>query len=118
MFSHSARPRASTGGGRLATDPVSVDAYRKNMPADQVVIFERSGDFPHLDEPARYADLIRAFVNQHAGSKSSFQQQHRRALGPVCRAVRREPPRIGGSAKATSAPRGSGQVQYGVRDIP
>jgi pimeloyl-ACP methyl ester carboxylesterase len=38
------------------------------VPTGQVVTFERSGHFPHFEEPVRYADLVRAFVNQHARS--------------------------------------------------
>ena len=49
----------------LATDPVSVDAYRNNVPTGQMVTFDRSGHFPHFEEPVRYADLVRTFVNQH-----------------------------------------------------
>jgi proline iminopeptidase len=52
----------------LATDPVSVDAYRNNVPTGHVVTFERSGHFPHFEEPVRYADLVGAFVNRHARS--------------------------------------------------
>ncbi|MEU0093544.1 alpha/beta hydrolase [Kribbella sp. NPDC006257] len=51
----------------LATDPVSVDAYRNNVPGGRVVTFERSGHFPHFEEPIRYAELVGAFVNAHAG---------------------------------------------------
>jgi proline iminopeptidase len=50
----------------LATDPVSVDAYRNNVPTGELVTFERSGHFPHFEEPVRYAELVRSFVNQHA----------------------------------------------------
>lgn len=49
----------------LATDPVSVQTYRDTVPAGRVATFERSGHFPHFEEPAKYADLVRAFVNQH-----------------------------------------------------
>jgi proline iminopeptidase len=52
----------------LATDPVSVDAYRNNARGGEVVTFEKSGHFPHFEEPDRYADLVRAFVNRHTNS--------------------------------------------------
>jgi proline iminopeptidase len=48
----------------LATDPVSVEAYRSGVPAGQVVTFERSGHFPHFEEAERYAELVRRFVLQ------------------------------------------------------
>lgn len=50
------------GADDLATDPVSVQAYRDNVPTGQVVTFARSGHFPHFEEPARYADVVRSFV--------------------------------------------------------
>ena len=46
----------------LATDPISVQAYRDTVPRGRVVTFEQSGHFPHFEEPERYADLVRAFV--------------------------------------------------------
>lgn len=52
----------------LATDPVSVDAYRNNVPTGHVVTFERSGHFPHFEEAVRYAELVGTFVNRHARS--------------------------------------------------
>jgi proline iminopeptidase len=46
----------------LATDPISVQAYRDNVPTGRVATFEHSGHFPHFEEPDRYADLVRSFV--------------------------------------------------------
>ena len=40
-----------------------VVAYRNNVPTGRVVTFERSGHFPHFEEPQRYAELVRAFVS-------------------------------------------------------
>lgn len=51
----------------LATDPVSVAAYRGTVPHGRVVTFERSGHFPHFEEPERYAEVVRAFVLETAG---------------------------------------------------
>lgn len=46
----------------LATDPVSVRAYRETVPRGRTVTFERSGHFPHFEEAVRYAAVVRAFV--------------------------------------------------------
>ncbi|TCC17040.1 alpha/beta fold hydrolase [Kribbella speibonae] len=46
----------------LATDPVSVQTYRDTVPNGRVVTFERSGHFPHFEEPERYADTVRSFL--------------------------------------------------------
>ncbi|WP_432892678.1 alpha/beta fold hydrolase [Kribbella sp. CA-245084] len=46
----------------LATDPTSVQAYRHNAPNPRVATFTHSGHFPHFEEPARYAELVRSFV--------------------------------------------------------
>jgi pimeloyl-ACP methyl ester carboxylesterase len=53
------------GVADLATDPVSVEAYRDAVPAGRVVTFARSGHFPHFEEPKQYGDLVRGFVNEH-----------------------------------------------------
>jgi proline iminopeptidase len=50
----------------LATDPVSVQSYRDNVPTGRVVTFDQSGHFPHFEEPTRYAELVRSFVLQVA----------------------------------------------------
>ena len=50
----------------LATDPLSVQSYRDTVPAGRVVTFERSGHFPHFEEPDRYATLVRSFVREFA----------------------------------------------------
>jgi proline iminopeptidase len=46
----------------LATDPVSVQAYRDNVPTGRIITFERSGHFPYFEEPDQYAALVRSFV--------------------------------------------------------
>jgi proline iminopeptidase len=46
----------------LATDPVSVRAYRDTVPGGRVETFERSGHFPHFEEAERYAEIVRSFV--------------------------------------------------------
>jgi proline iminopeptidase len=50
----------------LATDPVSVQTYRDTVPRGRVITFERSGHFPHFEEPDRYADAVRSFVLDQA----------------------------------------------------
>jgi len=56
------------GVGDLATDPVSVDAYRNKVPGGRVVTFERSGHFPHFEERERYAELVAGFVTHELNS--------------------------------------------------
>jgi len=48
----------------LATDPVSVRTYRDTVPGGRVVTFERSGHFPHFEEPDRYASTVCAFLHE------------------------------------------------------
>jgi proline iminopeptidase len=48
----------------LATDPLSVRTYRDTVPRGTVVTFERSGHFPHFEEPERYAEAVRAFLQE------------------------------------------------------
>ncbi|WP_350276810.1 alpha/beta hydrolase [Kribbella sp. HUAS MG21] len=46
----------------LATDPLSVRRYHDTVPRGRVVTFDRSGHFPHFEEPERYAELVRSFL--------------------------------------------------------
>ncbi|WP_020579979.1 alpha/beta fold hydrolase [Actinopolymorpha alba] len=50
----------------LAAPPMAIDAYRANVPDGRIATFHRSGHFPHAEEPARYAEVVRAFVTEHA----------------------------------------------------
>ncbi len=35
---------------------------QKSIPGCRVELFEGAGHFPHLDEPDRFADLVRDFI--------------------------------------------------------
>jgi pimeloyl-ACP methyl ester carboxylesterase len=51
---------------RGSTDPAAswpeVERFRADVPHGRVEIFEDSGHLPQMEEPERYAELIRAFV--------------------------------------------------------
>jgi len=51
---------------RGSTDPAAswpeVDRFRADVPHGRVEIFEDSGHFPQLEEPERYAEVVRDFV--------------------------------------------------------
>ena len=40
-----------------------VEAARKELPATRVELFDRSGHFPHLDEPDRFARVLDEFID-------------------------------------------------------
>jgi pimeloyl-ACP methyl ester carboxylesterase len=40
------------------------------MPGCQVELFEGAGHFPHLDDPDRFADLVRDFIATTCGEDS------------------------------------------------
>ena len=41
------------------------------LPDSRVLEFERSGHFVYLDEPQRFADTVRAFLRDPAGTRSN-----------------------------------------------
>ena len=41
-----------------------VEAARQELPATRVEMFARSGHFPHLDEPDRFARVLDDFMTQ------------------------------------------------------
>jgi pimeloyl-ACP methyl ester carboxylesterase len=58
-----AMPVLVVWGGRDSLIPVghaaaAVDA----MPGARLVIFDRAGHFPHRDQPARFVDVVRDFI--------------------------------------------------------
>ena len=59
------RPSMLIWGERDRMIPAShVEAARQEMPATRVEIFDRSGHFPHLDEPDRFAMVLADFMTQ------------------------------------------------------
>jgi pimeloyl-ACP methyl ester carboxylesterase len=47
--------------------PVShAHAAHEAMPGSELVLFERSGHFPHVEEPARFLDVLEDFFARHA----------------------------------------------------
>ena len=44
-----------------------VEAARQELPAARAEIFSRSGHFPHLDEPDRFARVLEDFMLSTAG---------------------------------------------------
>ena len=64
-----------------------VEAARRELPATRVEMFSRSGHFPHLDEPDRFAAVLRDFASNVG-------------ITPVLRCPRRQ---IGGPADPAPA---------------
>jgi pimeloyl-ACP methyl ester carboxylesterase len=59
------RPSMLVWGERDRIVPAShVEAARRELPATRVEIFARSGHFPHLDEPDRFAGVLADFMAQ------------------------------------------------------
>ena len=50
----------------------------QKIPDARLVVFDRGGHFPHLDEPDRFADLIREFT-QEVASRGQTRLQSRKA---------------------------------------
>jgi len=50
----------------------------QKIPDARLVVFDRGGHFPHLDEPDRFADLIREFT-QEVASRGQMRLQSRKA---------------------------------------
>ena len=48
-----------------------IEAARAELPHSQVEILPRSGHFPHLDEPDRFAAVLAAFVRASADPSRS-----------------------------------------------
>ena len=48
---------------------------QRSIPGCRVELFDRAGHFPHLDDPDRFADLLRDFI------QASGEEQPRRASG-------------------------------------
>jgi pimeloyl-ACP methyl ester carboxylesterase len=59
------RPAMLVWGERDRIVPAAhVDAARQELPASRVEMFTRSGHFPHLDEPDRFARVLGEFMAQ------------------------------------------------------
>jgi pimeloyl-ACP methyl ester carboxylesterase len=59
------RPTMLVWGGRDRIVPAAhVEAAKRELPASRVEIFARSGHFPHLDEPDRFARVLGEFMAQ------------------------------------------------------
>lgn len=57
------RPSMLIWGERDRMIPAShVEAARQELPATRVELFDRSGHFPHLDEPDRFARVLDEFI--------------------------------------------------------
>jgi proline iminopeptidase len=52
------------GAGDFSVTPDGIDAYRNNVPGAQEVVFAESGHFPFAEEPAKYAEVVRAFLRE------------------------------------------------------
>jgi len=64
------RPSMLVWGERDRIVPAShVEAARRELPATRVEIFARSGHFPHLDEPDRFAMVLADFMAQHRAAR-------------------------------------------------
>jgi pimeloyl-ACP methyl ester carboxylesterase len=46
-----------------------VEAARRELPATRVEMFTRSGHFPHLDEPDRFAGVLSDFMTQRRAGR-------------------------------------------------
>ncbi|MEP6562900.1 MAG: alpha/beta fold hydrolase, partial [Nakamurella sp.] len=59
------RPSMLVWGERDRIVPAShVEAAKLELPASRVEMFQRSGHFPHLDEPDRFARVLDEFMAQ------------------------------------------------------
>lgn len=61
------RPSLWVWGARDRIIPAAgaLDAVRE-LPGSRIEIFDRSGHFPHLDEPERFGSLLSEFVDSAA----------------------------------------------------
>lgn len=46
-----------------------VEAFRRKVRSGKVVVFERSGHFPRVEEPALYAQVVTSFVTSRTGKR-------------------------------------------------
>jgi len=46
----------------FAVSPPGIEAFRNDVKNGREICFERSGHFPHAEEPDRYAELVRSLV--------------------------------------------------------
>jgi pimeloyl-ACP methyl ester carboxylesterase len=64
------RPSMLVWGERDRMIPAShVEAARRELPATRVEMFARSGHFPHLDEPDRFAGVLSDFMTQRRAGR-------------------------------------------------
>jgi len=62
------RPSMLIWGKRDRMIPAEhVEAASRELPATRVELFDRSGHFPHLDEPDRFARVLDEFIIGSAG---------------------------------------------------
>jgi pimeloyl-ACP methyl ester carboxylesterase len=65
-----AHPSMLIWGERDRIIPAShVEAARRELPATRVEMFTRSGHFPHLDEPDRFAGVLSDFMTQRRAGR-------------------------------------------------
>jgi proline iminopeptidase len=50
------------GGSDPVSSPTEIQRFRTDLPHGRVHVFEKSGHFPQLEEPDRYAATVRGFV--------------------------------------------------------
>jgi pimeloyl-ACP methyl ester carboxylesterase len=63
LYLAAALPMLVVGGGRDPIVPAQhAETVRRHVPGARVEIFERSGHWPHLDEPHRFADVLLDFI--------------------------------------------------------
>jgi pimeloyl-ACP methyl ester carboxylesterase len=63
LYLSSQLPTLIVWGERDGIIPVAhAHAAHQAMPASELVIFEESGHFPHLEEPARFIEALTGFI--------------------------------------------------------
>jgi pimeloyl-ACP methyl ester carboxylesterase len=68
MSGLASRPSMLVWGERDRIVPAAhVEAARHELPDSRVEMFARSGHFPHLDEPDRFARVLDEFVSAGVG---------------------------------------------------
>jgi len=59
-----ALPTLFTCGRYDEATPTTTAAYASLVPGAEVAVFEQSAHVPHLEEPERYAGVLRAFLRR------------------------------------------------------
>ncbi len=86
-------PVLLVGGGRDPVIPVAHTAVaHEALPQSRLEIFDGAGHFPHVDDPVRFARVVRDFLATTAADHADLETLRRRLLGTS------EPRRVGLSA--------------------